>query len=124
MPRPESLRGRRRRAAPSREEPPALPVALTLAFIVLPGTARGEALAGFRAFAQAPARSIGLTVLTLVTTVLLWVAALLLGFLITGVASAALAWLAFGTAAVVLTSGWTALARSGAASAASRSSAG
>ncbi|MGU3647071.1 hypothetical protein ACLBXX_19105 [Microbacterium sp. C23T] len=92
---------------------PAMPVALALAFVVLPGVARGGVLSGFRVFGVAPGRAIALTLVTLVAIVLLWVGALLLGFLITGPVSAALVWVAFGAVAVVLTAAWTALGRRG-----------
>lgn len=88
---------------------PLVPLALTLAFVVLPGVAKGDAWAGFRAFARSPLRAVGLAFVTLATVVVLWVGALLLGFLITGVVSAALTWLLFGAAATVLACAWTRL---------------
>ena len=92
---------------------PVTPVALTLAFVVLPGVARGQVFAGFRAFGAAPGRAIALTLATLMAIVLLWVGALLLGFLITGPLSAGLVWVGFGAAAVVLAAAWTALGQRG-----------
>lgn len=92
---------------------PATPVAILLAFAMLPGVARGESFAAFRAFATAPAHAIVLTLVTLLTIVVLCVGALLLGFFLTGWASAALTWLAFGAFAVVLTCAWTVLVRRG-----------
>lgn len=89
---------------------PLVPVVLTLAFIVLPGLARGELSSGFVAFVSHPGRAVLLTVLTLLTVALLWVGALLLGFFITGAVSAALTWLAFGAAAVELAKAWAAMA--------------
>lgn len=99
--------------------PLAVPFAVVVALVVLPGIAAGRrsALAGFRIFARRPAHAVLLTVGSFVTLAILWVAGLLLGFFVTGPAAAFATWLVFGAAAVVLVCAWTALqARAGAGS--------
>lgn len=86
-----------------------VPFAIVLALIVLPGVAEGSGIAGFRSFRYSPWRSVGLLLLTLVLWAVLWLAALLLGFLITGPVAAALAWLLFGAVGVWLVCAWSAL---------------
>ncbi|MGA1836159.1 hypothetical protein VD659_04425 [Herbiconiux sp. 11R-BC] len=82
------------------------------AFVVLPSVAGGaRAFSGFRAFARAPLRAIGLALLTVLVLLVLWLGGLLSGFFITGAASALLSWLGFGVAGVLLLGGWTALLR-------------
>ncbi len=93
---------------------PLILVTLTLAFIVLPGVAVGRPGAGLRAFGAAPLRAIGLTILTVLVLIVLWVGALLLGFLVTGALSAALTWLLFGVAGVWIACAWAALMTRGA----------
>ena len=78
-------------------------VPLLAALIVLSTVADGASpQTAFRGIARAPlAYSVSLVV-ALVVIALCWVAALLLGFLVTGVASAFATWLLFGAVAVVL----------------------
>lgn len=89
---------------------PLLLLTTTAALIMLPGIAIGAGtFAGFRIFASSPLRAIGLTIITLLLLVLLWLGALLSGFFVTGALSAGLTWLVLGFAGVVLVAGWTAL---------------
>jgi hypothetical protein len=94
--------------------PPLVLLTVTLALIVLPairaqGAAGRGVFTGFRTFARRPGRAVALTVITLVVLAVLWLGALLSGFFITGVASAALTWLVFGCVGVLLVCAWTAL---------------
>jgi hypothetical protein len=89
--------------------PPVLIVIVPVALIVLAG--RGGVLSGFRAFAGHPVRAALLALASIVVVALLWIGALLAGFFITGVASAALTWLVFGCVAVLLLTAWRALNR-------------
>lgn len=89
------------------------PVAVVVAIIVLAGVALGRGAAGFATFRHTPVRAILLTLLTIVVLVVVGppgLGTLLAGFFITGWPGAALSWLGFGTAGVLLLCAWTALA--------------
>jgi hypothetical protein len=89
---------------------PLLLLTMTAALIMLPAIASGAgSFAGFRVFAAAPLHAISLTICTVLVLALLWVAALLSGFFLTGALSAALTWLVLGVAGVVLIAAWSAL---------------
>ncbi|UFS60811.1 hypothetical protein [Subtercola endophyticus] len=93
---------------------PVVIVTLTLAAIILPSIAAGPTArdsAGFAVFARHPVRAVGLTIVTLVVLVILWIGALLSGFFLTGIPSAALTWLVFGVFAVIVACAFTALNR-------------
>ncbi|MBN9153954.1 MAG: hypothetical protein J0J05_08225 [Microbacterium sp.] len=85
--------------------------AIAVVLIVLAGVAVGRGVAGFGVFRHTPGRAILLLLATLAVVGLLWLAALLLGFFVTGWLAAGLTWLAFGVAGVLLLCGWTSLAR-------------
>lgn len=88
--------------------PVAAPVVVVVGCAVIAGGGwRGAA----RVFAQHPARTVLLCVVTIVAVLLAWVADLLLGLLVAGAPAAATAWLASGTASVAVISRWVALAR-------------
>lgn len=81
--------------------PPALPVVVVLACIVLPAVAAGQSpLHAFQVFRRTPGRAATAVVLTLIASGLLWLGALLLGFFVAGAASAFLTWALFGFGAV------------------------
>ncbi|RFA08826.1 hypothetical protein B7R54_05995 [Subtercola boreus] len=88
---------------------PLVVIAATAVLLTLPSVAYGAGWsAGFRMFGARPFRTIIRCLLTVALLGLLWLIALALGFLITGVAGAALTWLVFGVAAVLLVCWWTA----------------
>lgn len=89
--------------------PIAVPFAAVLALVVMPGIAAGDGLAGVRVFARRPWRAILLSIGSLLSIVVLWVGALLLGFFITGAIAAFATWLVSGAIAVVLVGAWTSL---------------
>ena len=62
-------------------------------------------------FAQAPLRGVLLTLMTLALAALLWFAALMFGFFVTGWVGAALTWLVFGLVGVVVLASWFATPR-------------
>ena len=66
---------------------------------------------GFGLFAQAPLRGVLLTLMTLALAALLWFAALMFGFFVTGWVGAALTWLVFGLVGVVVLASWFATPR-------------
>lgn len=87
--------------------------AIAIAAIMLPAVfgIAGRSAWGFAIFARAPLRSILLTVLTLALAALLWFAALMLGFFVTGWVGAALTWLAFGVVGALVLAAWFATPR-------------
>lgn len=89
--------------------PLAVPVAAVLALVVVPGIAAGDGLAGVRVFARRPWRAILLAIGSLLAIVVLWIAALLLGFFVTGAIAAFATWLVSGAVAVMLVCAWTSL---------------
>ena len=91
---------------------PLLLLSTTAALIMLPAIAAGAgAFTGFRVFAAFPLHAIGLTIISILALLLLWLGALLSGFFITGALSAALTWLVLGSVGVVLAASWTTLVR-------------
>lgn len=66
---------------------------------------------GFGLFARAPLRGILLTLMTLALVALLWFAALMLGFFVTGWVGAALTWLVFGVVGALVLATWFATPR-------------
>ncbi|WP_348681341.1 hypothetical protein [uncultured Microbacterium sp.] len=87
--------------------------ALAVAAIMLPavfGVPQRTAW-GFGLFARAPLRGILLTLLTLALVALLWFAALMFGFFVTGWVGAALTWLTFGVVGAFALATWFATPR-------------
>ena len=87
--------------------------ALTVAAIMLPavfGVPQRTAW-GFGLFAQAPLRGILLTLMTFALVALLWFAALMFGFFVTGWVGAALTWLVFGVVGAFVLATWFATPR-------------
>lgn len=87
--------------------------ALAVAAIMLPavfGVPQRTAW-GFGLFARAPLRGILLTLLTLALVALLWFAALMFGFFVTGWVGAALTWLVFGLVGAFILATWFATPR-------------
>lgn len=66
---------------------------------------------GFGLFARAPLRGILLTLTTLALVALLWFAALMFGFFVTGWVGAALTWLVFGLVGAFILATWFATPR-------------
>jgi uncharacterized membrane protein len=83
------------------------PVALLLGLLVVPSVISGTGpLGGFRAFRAHPVRhSFGLLG-AIALIVVGWVAALLLGLLVTGFAAAVATWLVFGFLGALVIAGW------------------
>ncbi len=82
--------------------------ALAVAAILLPavfGIPQRTAW-GFGLFARAPLRGILLTLMTLALVALLWFAALMFGFFVTGWVGAALTWLVFGVVGAFILATW------------------
>ena len=87
--------------------------ALTVAAIMLPavfGVPQRTAW-GFGLFARAPLRGILLTLMTLALVAVLWFAALMFGFFVTGWVGAALTWLVFGVVGAFIVATWFATPR-------------
>ncbi len=87
--------------------------ALVVAAIMLPAifdVAQRRAW-GFGLFTRAPLRAILLTLLTITLVSLLWFAAAVLGFFVTGWVGAALTWLLFGLVGTVVLASWFATPR-------------
>lgn len=87
--------------------------ALAVAAIMLPavfGVPQRTAW-GFGLFARAPLRGILLTLVTLALAAVLWFAALMFGFFVTGWVGAALTWLVFGLVGVLVLASWFATPR-------------
>ncbi|HBS09663.1 MAG TPA: hypothetical protein DEA69_12825 [Microbacterium sp.] len=82
--------------------------ALAVAAIMLPavfGVPQRTAW-GFGLFARAPLRGILLTLMTVALVALLWFAALMFGFFVTGWVGAALTWLVFGLVGAFILATW------------------
>jgi hypothetical protein len=87
--------------------------ALAVAAIMLPavfGIPQRTAW-GFGLFARAPLRGILLTLMTVALVALLWFAALMFGFFVTGWVGAALTWLVFGLVGAFILATWFATPR-------------
>ena len=87
--------------------------ALAVAAIMLPavfGIPQRTAW-GFGLFARAPLRGILLTLMTLALVAVLWFAALMFGFFVTGWVGAALTWLVFGVVGAFIVATWFATPR-------------
>ncbi|MEO2130949.1 MAG: hypothetical protein ABGX78_06885 [Microbacterium sp.] len=87
--------------------------ALVVAAILLPavfGVPQRTAW-GFGLFARSPLRGILLTLMTLALVALLWFAALMFGFFVTGWVGAALTWLVFGVVGAFILATWFATPR-------------
>ena len=87
--------------------------ALAVAAIMLPavfGIPQRTAW-GFGLFARAPLRGILLTLMTVALVALLWFAALMFGFFVTGWVGAALTWLVFGVVGAFILATWFATPR-------------
>lgn len=92
--------------------PPLALVGLVLALFVVPASAAGDPLDGFRAFRRTPVRHVLAILGVVLACVVAWVAALLLGLLVTGVAASVATWLVFGVLGVLVLSSWVKLQRS------------
>ncbi|MBQ9917915.1 MAG: hypothetical protein IJO71_12060 [Microbacterium sp.] len=89
-----------------------VPSLLVAVVLVSPaGDPDATAWGGLRAFARHPVRAVLLAVLTLLAIVVLSVAALLLGFLVTGWLGSLLTWIVVGAAAALLVRAWAGLVR-------------
>ena len=86
--------------------------ALLIAFVVVSpaGNADATAWSGLRAFAWHPVRAVLLALLTALAIVVLVVAALLLGFFVTGGLGSFATWVVVGAVAAVLARAWARLA--------------
>lgn len=88
--------------------PVVLPIVTTIALIMAPALAAGapHPRSLVNAFAAAPVRASLLTIVSIVVTVLGWIAAFALGFFVAGPWSALLTWIVLGAAAAALLHAW------------------